>query len=28
MPGQKPAVQGIQIKADGSASSVNMHTII
>ncbi|WP_212004699.1 lipocalin family protein [Chitinophaga sp. HK235] len=28
IPGQEPAVQGIEIKADGSASSINMHTLI
>lgn len=28
IPGQEPAVQGIEIKADGSANSINMHTLI
>ncbi|MGY0036715.1 lipocalin family protein [Pedobacter sp. NJ-S-72] len=28
IPGQEPAVQGIEMKADGSASSINMHTLL
>ncbi|WP_164714225.1 lipocalin-like domain-containing protein [Chitinophaga rhizosphaerae] len=28
IPGQEPAIQGIEIKGDGSASSINMHTLI
>lgn len=27
IPGQEPAIQGIQLNADGTASSINMHTL-
>jgi hypothetical protein len=28
IPGQEPAMQGIQLNADGTASSINMHTLL